>query len=251
MRAAWKPSNVVYKGHQISLLRGQLAWSIRDMAKGCGCSIQEIRTALKHLKFGSMLRTEQHPGGNTAPLIVTILKYNDYQSSIKIDNTEHNTEHNTETNTRATHEPHTSHTQNNKEKKYKKDKEYKNLMPERFEEFWENYPRKVGKPKAIASYRAALKRASAEEIIAGATAYANLCRRDHTEAKFIKHPQGWLSDDRWKTVESESASEHGSLPPLPPGAVRWANGEPTHYVDQYDRIFETATGRHVGDAPAI
>ena len=64
-----------------------------------------------------------------------------------------------------------------------------------FDLFWSAYPRKVGKQKARTKFTAALKRASAETIIAGAQRLAldpNL-----PEAQFVPHPTTWLERDGW------------------------------------------------------
>lgn len=66
--------------------------------------------------------------------------------------------------------------------------------PEQFEEFWKIYPAKKGKRKALTAWRAAVKRASNDEIIAGAKRYAADPRRDPEHTKYA---EGWLNDDRW------------------------------------------------------
>lgn len=63
-----------------------------------------------------------------------------------------------------------------------------------FEQFWQQYPRKVGKRKAFTAWKSARKRASAEEILIGAKRYAADPNRDD---KFTKHPDGWLNRDGW------------------------------------------------------
>jgi hypothetical protein len=62
-----------------------------------------------------------------------------------------------------------------------------------FEEFWKVYPRKVEKGVARKAWKNALKRATAEEIIAGAKRYAAL----KLDLEFTKHPGPWLNADRW------------------------------------------------------
>jgi hypothetical protein len=62
-----------------------------------------------------------------------------------------------------------------------------------FEEFWRVYPRKVEKGVARKAWRNAVKRATAEEIIAGAKRYAAL----KLDLEFTKHPGPWLNADRW------------------------------------------------------
>lgn len=61
--------------------------------------------------------------------------------------------------------------------------------------FWDRYPRHVAKPQAAIAYAKALKRASAEEILAGVEAHrpAWLAR----EKQYIPHPTTWLNRDGW------------------------------------------------------
>ena len=66
----------------------------------------------------------------------------------------------------------------------------------RFEEFWETYPRKVGKQKAIAKYAAATNRADEQAIIDGAHRLAN--DPNLPEQKFIPHPTTWLERNGWE-----------------------------------------------------
>ena len=66
-----------------------------------------------------------------------------------------------------------------------------------FDEFWSAYPLKVGKGAARKRFEQAVKKAPAEEIIQGAQRFAAQCRANQTERQFIKHPQGWLSAERW------------------------------------------------------
>ena len=68
--------------------------------------------------------------------------------------------------------------------------------PDRFEEFWDHYPRKVGKKAARAKYAAACKRANAETIISGALRLAN--DPNLPEERFIPHPTTWLERDGWE-----------------------------------------------------
>ena len=66
--------------------------------------------------------------------------------------------------------------------------------PVTFAAFYDAYPRKAARPKAVAAYRAALKRASADQILAGAIAYRNDPNRDDA---FTAHPTTWLNRDGW------------------------------------------------------
>lgn len=64
-----------------------------------------------------------------------------------------------------------------------------------FDEFYDAYPRKIGKRKAHAAYRSAIKRTTADTIISAA------CQlRDDPnlpDKQFIPHPATWLNRDGW------------------------------------------------------
>lgn len=64
-----------------------------------------------------------------------------------------------------------------------------------FEEFWNVYPRKVGKGEAYKKYRTRLKDGwRPDELKQAAEKYSETCQREHTEQKFIKHAKTFLSD---------------------------------------------------------
>lgn len=65
----------------------------------------------------------------------------------------------------------------------------------RFDEFWDCVPRKVGKGAARKAWRAAVKKADADEIIAGMVRYFE--EQSGKDPKFIAHPATWLNGERW------------------------------------------------------
>lgn len=64
-----------------------------------------------------------------------------------------------------------------------------------FEEFWELYPRKVGRKDAIKSFGKALKRESFYVILAGVTRLAN--DPNLPPAQYIPYPATWLNREGW------------------------------------------------------
>ncbi len=66
--------------------------------------------------------------------------------------------------------------------------------PSSFDDFWNVYPRKVGKQAAMKAYLKAMQIAKSEEIIAGAIRYANDPNRVDA---FTAHPTTWLNAGRW------------------------------------------------------
>lgn len=65
-----------------------------------------------------------------------------------------------------------------------------------FEDFWDVYPRKVGKGEAYKKYKARLKDGwRPEELLIAAQNYAAICMRNRTEKEYIKHAKTFLSDN--------------------------------------------------------
>lgn len=61
--------------------------------------------------------------------------------------------------------------------------------------FWPAYPRKAGKGDALKAFIKARGHTSLEIIMAGVRRYAQ--ERAGEDAKFTKHPQGWLNGAHW------------------------------------------------------
>jgi uncharacterized protein YdaU (DUF1376 family) len=66
---------------------------------------------------------------------------------------------------------------------------------DRFDEFWREYPRKVAKEAARRAWRAAIRKADPEQIIAGARAYALSVLE--SDPQFVKHPATWIRGGCW------------------------------------------------------
>ena len=65
-----------------------------------------------------------------------------------------------------------------------------------FDEFWELYPRKVGKLDAIKAFDKAIKLATIHVIREGARKFrANCAGKD---PQYIPHPATWLNAGRWE-----------------------------------------------------
>lgn len=64
-----------------------------------------------------------------------------------------------------------------------------------FEEFWNIYPRKADKAQAYKKYKARLEDGfSHEQLCLAAKNYAEQCKRDRTEDKYIKHGKTFLGE---------------------------------------------------------
>lgn len=92
-----------------------------------------------------------------------------------------------------------------------------------FDRFWAAYPNKVGEPAARSAFSKALKRASLDEIVAGARAYAA-----KTDDRQWCNPVKWLSEDRWKDVPAKPPDK-----PPPKAAVGFAHLQKPQTREQY------------------
>ena len=64
-----------------------------------------------------------------------------------------------------------------------------------FEKWWSLYPRKRGKGQAVKAYRAARKKASADELTQAVMAQRDLLTKDG--ADYCPYPATWLNGERW------------------------------------------------------
>ena len=86
----------------------------------------------------------------------------------------------------------------------------KSLAPlaERFDEWWEAYPRKIGKAKAETAYGKAVAAGTPEEeLIAKARTFARVSA--NTAKQYIPHPTTWLNRASWQ----DDMSAYLSTPP--------------------------------------
>jgi len=79
-----------------------------------------------------------------------------------------------------------------------------------FEDFWQAYPRRIGKGTARAAFAKALTLSDAETIVSAARFYASFCKETGIEQQYIPHPSTWLNGERWEDdLESEKPQATG------------------------------------------
>jgi hypothetical protein len=93
-----------------------------------------------------------------------------------------------------------------------------------FAQFWDTYPRKVGKAAARRMWCMAIRRgADVAQVIAAAEHFRNECRIKGTEQRFIPHPSKWLSDGRY--ADEDEAAEEAPIAPIRPSVHPQVNDE--------------------------
>jgi len=102
--------------------------------------------------------------------------------------------------------------------------------PDLFAEFYDAYPRKEARRKAEQAYRAAIKRADHDAIMAGLAAFAF-----SDDRKFVPLPASWLNADRW----ADETSNVQQLRPDNPhaGMVRWFEMSPGSWQEAHPEGF--------------
>ena len=127
-------------------------------------------------------------------------------------------------------------------------------MPERFEEFWNQYPHrggaKKGKSLSLSKYIAALKAGATEdEIIRGAMRYG--LDRQVVDG-FVKNPSNWLRDKGWKdeieprNTTGPNSSQGGAGGGFPNGA-RGAHAALIAGLAENADNYRRGEGRDIGD----
>lgn len=82
---------------------------------------------------------------------------------------------------------------------------------ERFEKFWQLYPRRGGKPAAKRAFKGALKRSGLPAIQEGFVRWSAFWRINGTPEEFIPYPATWLNQERYNDPTPQVTSEQGAL----------------------------------------
>jgi hypothetical protein len=70
--------------------------------------------------------------------------------------------------------------------------------PDRFDDFWNAYPKKAGKAAAQRAWDKVVRKHDPDAIISAAKVYA---KSQKVAEGYVKHPQGWLNDARFLDPE--------------------------------------------------
>lgn len=101
-----------------------------------------------------------------------------------------------------------------------------------FDDFWQAYPRKIGKDAASKAYTKAVRKTDHETIMAGLR--AQLPKMHETEKQFIPHASTWLNQGRWQdepeqldngNKSGQGGKRSGMVDALASVAERYRTGE--------------------------
>ena len=79
--------------------------------------------------------------------------------------------------------------------------------PDGFAEFWDRYPKKVGKPAALKAFRAAKLNGHLPEVLADVEEKAASAGWTKDGGQFVPNPATYLNQRRWEDEKSHSAQQ--------------------------------------------
>jgi len=169
----------------ILIKRGQLITSVDSLSEQLGLTTQNIRTALKHLGLTKELTIE-----TTAHYsLITLSNYDKYQGTNKPANKQ-------VTNSQQTPNKRLTTTKERKEVKERKETTTKNGL---FLEFWESYPKKVGKGAAEKVWLRITDKQSVIEKIKNSLEWQKNSEQWSKEGgQYIPNPSTYLNQQRWE-----------------------------------------------------
>lgn len=170
LKANWKDGR--FEGKTIP--RGSLVSSYSKLSEECGLTVNEVRTAVKHLISTGEITSSSHAKFS----VFTVKNYDSYQ----------------EVNKQITSSSQAINKQlTTIEERKKERKEENNKYTCVFEQLWSAYPRRKEKAKAYKCYQARLSDGfSEDELLLAVKRYAHECEVKETEEQFIKHAATFL-----------------------------------------------------------
>ena len=226
-----------FKGQLIK--RGQCATSLPSLSSETGLSIQQVRTALRHLSATG----EITDNANRRYRVITVVKYDDYQN-LTDKPTYKSTDNQQSTNSQLTDNQQTINRQltdnqqqynnnNNITKEQcnkgtiKKEPRDAGVEDSWFSEFWEAYPRKVDKQSAVRAWKKIKPDASLmAKIMEGLRRWKESEQWLKENGQYIPYPATWLNKRRWEDEVKKAA------PPAPQRRIMPAeNFEQRDYSD--------------------
>ncbi len=195
MKASHKEYDLVVGCQQIHLMPGQFVFGLNSASKETNISIQSIRTLLDFLKKSENLTIKS----TNKYSIITIIKWNTYQST---DNESNNQINKPLTNNQQT-------TNNKQECKNVK----KNIYTSEFLQFYNAYPKHIGKEPAWKAWvKLNGERPPVEELVTKINQFKKTDGWKKDNGQYIPHPATWLNQKRWN-------DEIETHPPTPPTKV--------------------------------
>jgi len=181
LKAAHAPN----KWRKVTVPAGSCITGRKKLAKETGMSERNIRTSLKHLQVTNEVTIKT----TSKYSIISVVNWEKWQTGDQ--------QSDTQSDTQSDHQ--SDHKQEREERK-----EDKNIYSDEFLEFWNAYPRKVGKGAASKAYRAIKAKPPKADILNAVVRQAASSKWQEESGRWIPHPQTWLNQRRWEDEETST-----------------------------------------------
>lgn len=215
LNATHREYPAIFKGKKIMLSPGQLITGRKSIATKLKISESKVERVLKWFENDQQIE-QQTSNKNRLITIVNWALYQDSEQQIEheTDSFQPSNDHKTTTNKNVKNDKNEKNVRTNiytcqtndgqitdkcqqndrlSKDKVSKDKISKDKYSSHFESFWKCYPRKIGKAEAYKCYQARLNDGySEEELLQAVKNYAETCKAENREEKYIKHAKTFL-----------------------------------------------------------
>ena len=201
LNAAFKPTDVMFRGERTTLKAGQLTTGRRKIAEKFGISESKVQRILK--RFETEHQIEQRTDRQCR--LITIVSWEEYQPSEQQVEQRVNNERTT-TEQRLNTKEECNNVITIRESNIRDQSAAKE-----FEKLWAMYPKKQGKKKALADYTKARKKGTTyEEVLEGISAYVKYIDESNTEDRFVKQGSTFFSQQAWQDDWSTRGNRYGT-----------------------------------------
>ena len=230
LNVAYQPEDVVFKGKRITLQPGQGLFKIRQMAKEIGVSHSKLNRTISLFKSETQIETQT----SSRETLISVVNWGKYQMSETQNETQMEHWRNTG-GTQAEHLPiikeikEIKNTRNNNtvvDLFTDSENDNKKNTPDKFETFWKEYPKKVGKGAARTAFAKAIKKAKLETLIEAVRKQRQGSQWKKDEGRYIPNPSTWLNQERWEDEVDTNGSSTGHSEE--PGLQRLTDWEQQH-----------------------
>lgn len=183
-----------FRGYDIP--RGAMVTGLKALSKDTGLSIQSIRTSIIKLKSTGEITVKS----TNKFSIITVCNFNEYQKQDC---------HDQQANQQASQQTTNKRLTTSKEYKKLKKEEYSEAE-KRFLAFWEKYPRKSDKKKALAAWiKNKCYNGSFEQIMTALEQQKK--SQQWQDAQYIPHPTTWINGRRWEDEILIPQGQYGEI----------------------------------------
>ncbi|HUT85955.1 MAG TPA: hypothetical protein VMW66_03865 [Elusimicrobiales bacterium] len=198
LKANHAKKEFLFNGKKQILKSGQFILSRDKVSLETNINPSKVYRLLKILEREQLI--EQQTNNHFTK--ITVLNYSKYQNNITT--IEHQNEQPVNNQRTTSEQPVNT---NNNDKNDKNDKNDNNKIDNDFEKFWSEYPKKVGKPKALVSF----KRQKPDMVKLLFALSKQKHSRQWQDYQFIPHPTTYLNQRRWE----DSLTEYTNMPISP------------------------------------